>query len=411
MPYKFHTSRRHPIPTAKYRVTNWPDHDRGLVRRGDIRFWIDEGALVHWNAPKRRGLSPRVRGTILKPLETIECRDAILAADGSEPDWPEAEVVIGNPPFLGDRVMRGGLGHEYTERLRRTYRGSVASSADLVCYWFHKAGRLVANGKLARAGLVATNSIRGGNNRAVLDRIVEDSVILDAWSDEPWVIDGAAVRVSLVCFAPNSASLPVFLNSKETTNIHADLTEGSIDLTRAARLATNQSKAFLGVNKNGAFDIPGAIAREWLRLPANPNGRPNADVLKPRMVGMDVVQRSSDQWIIDFGTSMTEAEAALYEAPFAHVAEHIKPVRATNRIKALREQWWRHWWPRPAMWRALEGMALHRDADPCEEPPVRLARRARVPRPSTHRCRPRRRHGLRHLAQPVSRGMVVGAGN
>ena len=315
-----------------------------------VSVWIGE---IQWMRRNGFDVSP---DPILKPLETIECRDAILAPDGIEPEWPEADVVIGNPPFLGDRVMRSGLGHEYTERLRRTYQGSVASSADLVCYWFHKAGKLAAQGKLARAGLVATNSIRGGNNRAVLDRIVEDSSIFDAWPDEPWVIDGAAVRVSLVCFAPKSADLPVFLNGKEVPHIHADLAEGGIDLTRAARLTTNQSTAFLGVNKNGAFDIPGNLAREWLRLPANPNGRSNTDVLKPRIVGKDVVQRSSDQWIIDFAASMTEAEAALYEAPFAHVTEYVRPVRATNRIKALREQWWRHWRPRPAMWRALDGL-------------------------------------------------------
>ena len=170
------------------------------------------------------------------------------------------------------------------------------------------------------------------------------------------MIDGAAVRVSLVCFGAIDASLPISLNGGATVRIHADLTGGGTDLTRAVRRATNQSTAFLGVNKNGAFDVPGDVAREWLRFPANPNGRPNADVLKPRIVGMDVVQRSSDQWIIDFGSSMTEAEATMYEAPFAHVAEHVKPVRARNRVKALREAWWRHWRPRPAMWRALEGM-------------------------------------------------------
>ena len=205
-----------------------------------VSVWIGE---IQWMRRNGFDVSP---DPILKPLETIECRDAILAPDGIEPEWPEADVVIGNPPFLGDRVMRSGLGHEYTERLRRTYQGSVASSADLVCYWFHKAGKLAAQGKLARAGLVATNSIRGGNNRAVLDRIVEDSSIFDAWPDEPWVIDGAAVRVSLVCFAPKSADLPVFLNGKEVPHIHADLAEGGIDLTRAARLTTNQSTAFLG---------------------------------------------------------------------------------------------------------------------------------------------------------------------
>ncbi|MDE0622434.1 MAG: hypothetical protein OXH83_12265, partial [Bryobacterales bacterium] len=292
---------------------------------------------------------------ILSPLESIECRDAVLSPDGGKAQWPEADVVIGNPPFLGDRVMRGGLGHEYTVLLRRAYAGSVPASADLVCYWFAKAGALVAEEKITRAGLVATNSIRGGNSRAVLDRIVSDSAIFNAWSDEPWVVDGAAVRVSLVCFASKDAELPVFLNGEETSHVHADLTKQSFDLTQAGRLATNLSTAFLGVNKNGAFDVSGDVAREWLRLPANPNGRPNADVLKPRMVGKDLVQRSSDQWIIDFGT-MTQAESALYEAPFAHVTEHVKPVRTTNRVKSLRENWWRHWRPRPAMWQALEGM-------------------------------------------------------
>ncbi|MYF51024.1 MAG: class I SAM-dependent DNA methyltransferase [Gammaproteobacteria bacterium] len=316
-----------------------------------VTVWIGE---LQWM--RRNGFSHSTN-PILDPLDTIECRDAILAPDGSEPDWPDADVVIGNPPFLGDRVMRGGLGHEYTERLRRTYRGSVPGSADLVCYWFAKAGALVAGGAIARAGLVATNSIRGGNNRPVLDQIVANCSIFDAWSDEPWVIDGAAVRVSLVCFGGSDKGLSIRLNGRATARIHADLTGGSIDLTQAASLPTNRSIAFLGVNKNGAFDIPGNVAREWLRLPANPNGRPNADVLKPRIVGKDLVQRSSDQWIIDFGATMTEADCALYEEPFAHVAKHVRPVRATNRVKPLRENWWRHMRPRPAMWRALEGMA------------------------------------------------------
>ena len=182
-----------------------------------VSVWIGE---IQWM--RRNGFN-NSDNPILDPLDTIECRDAILGPDGSEPEWPATDVVIGNPPFLGDRVMRGGLGHEYTERLRRTYRGSVASSADLVCYWFHKAGRLVKDGRIARAGLVATNSIRGGNNRHVLDRIAVHGAIFDAWPDEPWVVDGAAVRVSLICFTTKQAKLPVSLNGEETTAIHADL--------------------------------------------------------------------------------------------------------------------------------------------------------------------------------------------
>ena len=317
-----------------------------------VSVWIGE---IQWM--RRNGFSNSTN-PILDPLDTIECRDAILAPDGGEPKWPDADVVIGNPPFLGDRVMRDGLGHEYTERLRRTYRGSVPGSADLVCYWFAKAGALVAKDKMVRAGLVATNSIRGGNNRPVLDRIVADCSIFDAWSDEPWVIDGAAVRVSLVCFGVYDADLPISLNGGPTAHICADLTEDGIDLTRATRLEHNRAVAFLGVYKNGPFDIPGNLAREWLRLPANPNGRPNSDVLKPRFNGMDLTRRSAGNWIVDFGEDMGEAGAALYEAPFAHVVEHVKPVRLGRRRERHRRYWWRHGETRPGMWRALRG--LHR---------------------------------------------------
>ncbi len=155
-----------------------------------VSVWIGE---IQW---MRRNGFTGARDPILKPLDTIECRDAILTPEGDEPEWPEADVVIGNPPFLGGKLLRGGLGGEYVESLHRLYGSRIHGEADLVCHWFDKAARLVAEGAIARAGLVATNSIRGGRNHPVLDRIVEHGVIFDAWSDEPWVIDGAAVRVS-----------------------------------------------------------------------------------------------------------------------------------------------------------------------------------------------------------------------
>ena len=371
-----------------------------------VSVWIGE---IQWMRRNGFDVSP---DPILKPLETIECRDAILAPDGIEPEWPEADVVIGNPPFLGDRVMRSGLGHEYTERLRRTYQGSVASSADLVCYWFHKAGKLVAQGKLVRAGLVATNSIRGGNNRAILDRIVEVSSIFGAWPDEPWVIDGAAVRVSIVCFASKNTDLPVFLNGAEAVRILADLTEGSIDLTSVARLKPNRAVAFLGVYKNGPFDISGDLAREWLRLPANPNGRPNADVLKPRVNGMDLTRRSAGKWIVDFGEDRDETHAALYEAPFAHIVEHVKPVRLVRRRERHRKFWWRHGEDSSGhVGGSRRPVPLHRHTNSCETPALCVARCARLSRPSANCHCPRRRHDFRHSAQPVSRDVVASAGD
>ena len=315
-----------------------------------VSVWIGE---IQW---MRRNGFRESRDPILKPLETIRNGDAILSPEGGEPEWPAADVVIGNPPFLGGKLLRRGLGGDYVEALRRLYGARLHGEADLVCHWFDRAARLVADGAVARAGLVATNSIRGGRNRAVLDRIVERGRIFDAWSDEPWVVDGAAVRVSLVCFGPKEAGASGRLNGAAAGRIAADLTAGSVDLTKAGKVARNAGQAFKGDLKGGAFDVPGDLAREWLRLPANPNGRPNSDVLKPRMNGMDIARRPSGGWIVDFGFAMDESAAALYEAPFQHVAEHVRPVRQRGRHKARARFWWRHVSPGPETWRALDGL-------------------------------------------------------
>lgn len=326
-----------------------------------VSVWIGE---IQWM--RRNGFEVS-NNPILKPLETIECRDAILAKDGQEAKWPEADVVIGNPPFLGGKLLRRGLGDEYVEHLRRVYGPRIHGGADLVCHWFDKAARLVEKKEIARVGLVATNSIRGGRNRSVLDQIAKQSVIFNAWSDEKWILEGAAVRVSLVCFAgteeKQASKLPIVLNGKPVSTINPDLTS-HLDLSKVNCLSSNATISFMGDTKNGPFDIPRDLAYEWLRLPANPNGRPNSDVLKPWMNGMDLTRRPAGKWIVDFGVSMEEVDIALYEAPFSYVAEHVKPIRQKNRSKKIKEFWWRHEAPRPAMWKALEGLSRY-IATPC----------------------------------------------
>ena len=312
-----------------------------------VSIWIGE---IQW---MRRNGFTESREPILKPLDTIECRDAILTPEGKEPEWPNADVVVGNPPFLGNRRIRRELGDYVAETLPVLYKGMIRGKPDLVCYWFAKSARLVADGRVRRVGLVATNSIRGGTNRAVLDSILGFGCIFDAWSDEPWVIDGASVRVSLVCFGPQSATLPVSLNGERGERINADLTGQDYDLTSAGTLTRNVGVAFQGDIKRGSFDIPGDLARDWLRLPGNPHGRPNSDVLRPWVNGMDLARRPAGKWIVGFGASMTEEEAALYEAPFDHVLRQVKDARQQNREPESREFWYRHWRPRPEMWAAI----------------------------------------------------------
>ena len=258
-----------------------------------VSVWIGE---IQW---MRRNGFREARDPILKPLETIECRDAILAPDGTEPDWPKTDVVIGNPPFLGGKLLIGGLGEDYVSRMFAAWRGRVPREADLVCYWIVKAGEHVGMEKAHRVGLVSTNSIRGGANRRAFQAATTAHPIFEAWSDEPWVINGAAVRVSLICFsrADDEHTPEKRLNGEAADAIHTDLTAkrggDGIDLTGAGRIPANIGVAFMGDTKGGPFDIPDELARKWLRLPANPNGRPNADVLKPWVNAMDLTRRPS----------------------------------------------------------------------------------------------------------------------
>ena len=314
-----------------------------------VSIWIGH---IQWMLDHGSGFA---RDPVLEPLDNIEHRDAILAydADGSPvpATWPEAEFVVGNPPFLGTKLMRSSLKDEYVDDLFEAWRGVVARESDLACYWHELARRRIAEGETRRAGLLATNSIRGGANRSTLDRVRESGDIFMAWSDEPWVVEGAAVRVSIVGQDDGSEAERA-LDGQPVETINSNLTHG-VDLTRARGLAENAGVSFMGDTKGGAFDIPGEVAREMLRQPTNVNGRPNADVVVPWVNGMDITRRSRGMFIIDFGADLAEGAAAAYEAPFEHGLEHVQPVRATNRRKAYRERWWLHVEPRPAMRDAL----------------------------------------------------------
>jgi type II restriction/modification system DNA methylase subunit YeeA len=314
-----------------------------------VSVWIGE---IQW---MRRNGFDASRNPVLRPLHTIENRDAVLNEDGTQATWPDADVIVGNPPFLGTKKQYSELGKQYTDIMRAAYSGRVPGFADLVCYWFEKANDAIRAGKAQRAGLVATNSIRGGANREVLTHIVETTRIFEAWADEAWVNEGAAVRVSLVCFGNSDQNTR--LDGQPVAEIFSDLNAsdgkgGGVDLTGATKLQENEACAFVATVKAGAFDIPGTTARSWLKLP-NPNGRNNSNVLRPWANGMDVTRRPSDTWIIDYGVDTPEADAALYEMPFAHVLEHVKPLRDKSNRAAYKMRWWRLAEPIPAMRLAL----------------------------------------------------------
>lgn len=313
-----------------------------------VVIWIGYLQWMHHN-----GYRPP-SDPVLEPIETIERRDAILdlrdPAHPAEPQWPKADVIVGNPPFLGGKLLRTHLGDEYVDALFHLWDGRVPREADICCYWFEKGRGMIERDRAGRVGLLATQGIRGGANRKVLQRIKQTGDIFFAESDRDWILDGAAVHVSMVGFDDATEAERV-LDSTPATSINSNLTSQT-DVTGALRLKQNGEIAFMGTSKGGAFDINDRLARGFLELP-NPHGRPNSDVIVPWINGSDLTGRRRSIWIIDFGVDMPLEEAARYEAPFDHVVKHIRPTRERNRRKTYRERWWIHVEPRPAMRTAL----------------------------------------------------------
>lgn len=322
-----------------------------------VSTWIAE---IQW---MRRNGFEASKDPILKPLGTIECRDAVMAADGTVADWPEAEFIVGNPPFLGVRYLRkgkratrkstavAGLGDEYVDRLFAAYEGLNPASGDLVTYWFAQLRRAFERGYVRRAGFVSTKSVLKGTSNQSLRSMVKDDglIIFDAHSNALWAIDGAKVRVALICMAPSSTTERVILDDKQVDRINPDLTSG-LDMTGVGILQENKGICYQGVKQNGDFTIDAGYARQILRAPMNPNGSRNSSVIRRFVVNDDVTMRDQDSWIVDFTNHPEEAIASFFELPFAAV----RHVEADRRKRGIRQEpdkygsldFWMMEWPR-----------------------------------------------------------------
>jgi hypothetical protein len=304
---------------------------------------------------------------ILRPMSgNFQCRDAILdladPAHPQEPDWPIVDFIVGNPPFLGGKILRRELGDAYVDTLHSFWKGRVPAEADLCCYWFEKARAHLEAGQVKRAGLLATQGIRGGANRVVLQRIKETGDIFWAIADKDWVLDGANVHVSLIAFDGKSEDTRA-LDGRTVKTINANLTASSADLTRAQLLADNRNIAFMGDTKVGPFEIPEDLARSWLPM-RNPNGLPNSEVVRPWANGLELTRDPQHVWIVDFPPDMLFNDAICYEAPFEYIRKLVQPLRATNKRQVYAERWWVHAEARPAMRAALKNFSRY-IATPC----------------------------------------------
>jgi type II restriction/modification system DNA methylase subunit YeeA len=209
---------------------------------------------------------------------------------------------------------------------------------------------MIEMGKVKRVGLLATQAIRAGASRKVLDQIKQTGDIFYAQSDRPWILEGAAVRVSMVGFDDGTEQQRV-CDGIVVQDINTDLTS-AVDLTIAQQLKENAGICFQGPVKIGPFEIDKDFALRMLEA-VNPSGKPNSDVVRPWLNASDITGRPRNMYIIDFADRKIE-DAAQYELPFAYVRENIKPLRDANRRARRAEYWWQHGETVPGMRAALK---------------------------------------------------------
>ena len=289
-----------------------------------VTLWIGD---LQWNAKNNyTGLAE----PILSSLDQIECRDALLNKDGTEAQWPAVDVIVGNPPFLGGKKILSHL-PEKAPVLRSVFEGRVPPKADFVTYWIEKARQKILASEAISAGFVTTNMVRGTSNRQVMEKLLGETEIFEAWSDEAWALDGADVRVSMFAFGAHPAS-QIRLDGVLVDAIQPDLKSSTYSGGDVTPLTENLGLTARGFEVGGPFDVPGETARKMLKAPANPNGRKNSEVLRPLWSGKDLSGRFRDLWLIDFDEK-SEADASMFEAPFALLS---KAVHAEGKSR-----WWR----------------------------------------------------------------------
>jgi len=344
---------------GKIRLTVSPNQLYGIEinpyahELAQVTVWI---GYIQW---KFENGFQKITEPILQKLNNIKLMDAVLRKGKGDkiidPAWPKVDTIIGNPPFKGNKKMRKELGSKYVNDLRKLFEGKIPGASDFVCYWFERSRRQIVSGKAKRCGLLATQAIRGGKNRIVLEKIKKDGDIFFGISDRIWYQEGVNVHVSLIGFDDGSEK-DRKLDGENVRNINSDLSS-TVDLTVVKPIFENSGIAFIGSQKGGSFDIKSNVANDMLKKKGNTNGRPNSDVISRWINGKGIISRAREMWIIDFGVNMTMKKAAQYKAPFVYVKQHVKSKREKEKSeKRTTEKWWLHQRPRPELREALRGL-------------------------------------------------------
>ncbi len=285
------------------------------------------------------------------PLDTLDgnivCKDALFS------EWPKADAIIGNPPFLGGKQVRIVLGDEYIDRVFERFP-DVKDSVDFCSYWFRLSHDNLA--ETGRAGLVGTNSVSQGKSRAAaLDYIAKNGgYIHEAVSTQPWSGE-AKVHVSIVNWTKKEPK-SYYLDNRIVSRLNSSL-QSTIDVWQAVGLSANANRCFQGVIPVGkGFIITEPKVKNWIEADSR-----NQAVLKLFSMGANLAKNphgKPERWIIDFN-DMSIEEASNYLLPFEHIKLTVKPERDKNRREVTRINWWKYGEKRPAMRKAIAPLSRY----------------------------------------------------
>ena len=375
----------------------------------DLVLWI---GYLQWHFRTRGNVNPPE--PVIKNFKNIECRDALLTWTSREPllddkgkpvthwdgrttkkhpvtgeevpdetareisykynnakkaEWPKANYVVGNPPFIGNKLIVSSLGEGYADALRATHT-EVPDSADFVMYWWNHSAELTASKDIARFGLITTNSITQNFNRRVLAKhLTNDGVsLVYVIPDHPWVDSAlaAGVRISMtvaergncagqLCVVESEGPSRTGNENEESVSlscragrIHANLTIGT-DLTSAVVLKSNLSLCGQGVKLVGdGFYVDDAFE-------LGPNSPASGYPIVRRIISpTDLLKGLAGRNVIDFFGLDEQQARRLHSKAFQQLLTRVKPLRDQNRRESIKKLWWRFAWERPVLREAIK---------------------------------------------------------
>lgn len=286
-------------------------------------------------------------------------------------EWPQADFIVGNPPFIGNKRMREALGDGYVEALRGAWP-AVPETADFVMYWWQHAAEAVRSERARRFGLITTNSLTMIFNRRVVAAQQSAKPPLQlafAIPDHPWVdsADGAAVRIamtvgslqgsegrllSVIDEAPMDDGEVMVRLDESAGSIHSNLKTGA-NLTSARALKANSGLSFMGMIPLGPdfwIDEATAVSLGWKSIPG-------LDSHVRRYVnGSDLTRQPRNVLALDFFGLTADELRSRYPAAYQWLFERVKPKREQDNRASYRELWWIFAEPRRKLRPALAGL-------------------------------------------------------